>query len=145
MVVYSLFVNVSEQERKKLTSNPVIDIPIICWFIDELIIERQLLLIECIQVFSCKRTEKETTQLNRNYLKWLIFKRNLIFLEQFYFKLSSIRSIDRTLSGTTTPGQSGPGSEGNKGVFHIPQSSSITGASPLDRLVSYPGYWLGES
>ena len=35
-----------------------------------------------------------------------------------------------TLSGTTTPGQSGPGSNGNEGVVHIPQSSR-TGASPI--------------
>ena len=32
-----------------------------------------------------------------------------------------------------------------KGVLHIPQSSSITGASPSDCLVSYPGYLLRES
>ena len=32
-----------------------------------------------------------------------------------------------TLSGATTPGQSGPG---NKRVLYIPQNSSITGASP---------------
>ena len=50
-----------------------------------------------------------------------------------------------TLSGATTPGQSGPGSNGNKGVLHIPQSSSSTGASPSDCLVSYPGHSLGES
>ena len=30
------------------------------------------------------------------------------------------------LSGATTPGQSGPGSDGNEGVLHIPQSSNIT-------------------
>ena len=29
-------------------------------------------------------------------------------------------------SGATTPGQSGPGSDGNERVFHIPQSSSIS-------------------
>ena len=51
---------------------------------------------------------------------------------------SSIWPTDRTLSGTTTPGQSGPGSVGNEGVLHIHQSSSITGALPLDFLVSYP-------
>ena len=49
------------------------------------------------------------------------------------------------LSGATTPGQSGPGTDGNKGVLHIPQSSSITGTSPSDGLVSYPGHSLGES
>ena len=44
------------------------------------------------------------------------------------------------LSGATTPGQSGPGSNGNEGVPRIPQSSSITGTSPSDCLVSYPGH-----
>ena len=48
----------------------------------------------------------------------------------------------RTLSGATTPGQSGPGSDGNKGVLSIPQSSSITGTSPSDCLVSYLGHSL---
>ena len=42
-----------------------------------------------------------------------------------------------TLPSATTPGQSEPGSDGNEGVIHIPQSSSITGASPLLFLVSY--------
>ena len=49
------------------------------------------------------------------------------------------------LSGATTPGQRGPGSDGNKGVLHIPQSSSIAGTSPSDCLVSYPGHSLGGS
>ena len=40
---------------------------------------------------------------------------------------SSIWPIDRTLSGATTPGQSGPESDGNEGVLRIPQSSSIIG------------------
>ena len=60
-------------------------------------------------------------------------------------KQSSIWPIDKTLSGATTPSQSGPGSNGNKGVLCIPQSSSITEASPSDCLVSYPGHLLGES
>ena len=42
----------------------------------------------------------------------------------------SIWPIDRTLSGTTTPGQSEPGSHGNDGLLRIPQSSSITEISP---------------
>ena len=41
--------------------------------------------------------------------------------------------------------QSGPGNEGNKGVLCIPQSSSVTGASPSDCLVSYLGHFLEES
>ena len=47
------------------------------------------------------------------------------------------------LSGATIPGQSGPGSNGNEGVFRIPQSSSITGTSPSDCLMSYPVHSLG--
>ena len=40
------------------------------------------------------------------------------------------------LSGATTPGQCGTGSNGNEGVLRIPQSSSITGTSLSDCLVS---------
>ena len=58
---------------------------------------------------------------------------------------SSIWPIDRTLSGTTTPGHSEPGSNGNEGVLCIPQISSITEASPGDFLVSYPGKSLEGS
>ena len=52
--------------------------------------------------------------------------------------------MDRTLSGVNTLGQNGPGSDG-KGALRIPQSSSITGASLSDCLVSYTGHSLGES
>ena len=44
---------------------------------------------------------------------------------------SSIWPIDGTLIGMTNPSQSRPGSNGNDGVLHIPQSSS-TGASSSD-------------
>ena len=57
---------------------------------------------------------------------------------------NSIRAIDRTILGATTPGQSGPGSDCNERVFHILQISSITGTAPSDCLVSYPGH-LRES
>ena len=56
--------------------------------------------------------------------------------------LNSIWPIDRTQSGATTLNQSGPGSEGNKGIPHIPQNSNITGAS-LSDLVCYPGHSFG--
>ena len=59
-------------------------------------------------------------------------------------QFSSFGPIDRTLSGATTPGQSGPVSGVNKGVLRIPQSFSITGASPPDNLVSYTGHSPGE-
>ena len=58
-------------------------------------------------------------------------------------QFSSIRPIDRTLSGATIPGQSGPGSNGDEGVLHIAQSISITWTSLLDRLVSYIGHGGG--
>ena len=58
---------------------------------------------------------------------------------------SSIWPVDRTLSGATTPSQSGPGSDDNKGVLRIPQSSSITGTSQSDYLVSYPADLLAGS
>ena len=46
---------------------------------------------------------------------------------------SSFWHIDRIILGATTPGQSGPGSYGNEGIFNIPQISK-TGASPLHGL-----------
>ena len=45
------------------------------------------------------------------------------------------------LTGTPTPGQSGPWSNGNEGVLHIPQSSK-TKVSPSDGLVLYSGHLL---
>ena len=50
--------------------------------------------------------------------------------------------MERTLSGATTPGQNGHGSNGNERVLRIPQISSITGTSPLDCLVPYLGLLL---
>ena len=58
---------------------------------------------------------------------------------------SSIWPIDRTLSCATTPGHSGPESDSNEEVLHIPQSFCITGTSPSDCLVSYPGHLWGVS
>ena len=47
-----------------------------------------------------------------------------------------------TFSGATTPSQSKPRSNDIEGKPCILQSSSITGASPSDCLVSYPGHLL---
>ena len=58
---------------------------------------------------------------------------------------SSIWPIDGSLSGFTTLGQSVPGSDGSEGVLWIPQSSSITEASPSDNFVSYFESSLEES
>ena len=49
-------------------------------------------------------------------------------------QFSSISLKYRTLSGATTPGQSRPGSDGNKGVLRIPQNSIMTGTSTSDCL-----------
>ena len=65
-------------------------------------------------------------------------------VQRKYF-VRSILPIDRALSGATTPGQSGPGSNGNEGVLCILPESSITGTSPSDCLVSYRGHsWGGR-
>ena len=71
-------------------------------------------------------------------------------IKQFYFQQLNLTRhlfqyssnvlfdlIDRTLSGATTSEQTGPGSNGNKGISSIPQNSSITGAVPSDSLMSY--------
>ena len=50
-----------------------------------------------------------------------------------------------TLSGATTPGQSGLGSDCKKGILHIPQRFSFTGASLSDSLVTYLGRSLEKS
>ena len=49
---------------------------------------------------------------------------------------SSIWPIDKSLSGATAQGQSGPGSDGNEGVLRIPQTFCIAGTSQSDCLVS---------
>ena len=46
------------------------------------------------------------------------------------------------LSSAPTLSQSWPGSDGNEGVLCIPQSFSITGTSPSDCSVSYPGHFF---
>ena len=48
------------------------------------------------------------------------------------------------LQGATIPGQNGPKSDVQEGVLNIPQSSSVTEASPSDGLMSYLGH-LGGS
>ena len=60
-------------------------------------------------------------------------------------QFSSIWPTDRTLSSAATPGQCGPGNDGNEGVLRIPQSSCNTRTSPSDCLVSYPGHLLRAS
>ena len=57
---------------------------------------------------------------------------------------SFIWPIDKTLSGATTLGQSGPRSDDKEGALCIPQSSSITGTSLSDCFMSYQDtHWGG--
>ena len=71
-----------------------------------------------------------------------------VLLQTIQFSISidfsSIWPIDRTLSSAATPCQNWPGSIGNEDVLHIPQSSSITEASPSDCLVSSQDTRLGS-
>ena len=48
------------------------------------------------------------------------------------------------LAGATISGWSEPGSDSNEGVLRAPQSPNITGTSPSDCLVSYPGHSSGR-
>ena len=79
------------------------------------------------------------TQLN---VKTVLFQKIQFSISM---QFSSIWPIDRILSCATTPSQSGPRKDGSEGVLCIPQSSSITGTSPSDCLMSYPEHSLGES
>ena len=54
-----------------------------------------------------------------------------------------VRQFYLTLSGATTPGQTGYGRNDNERVLHISQSSRA-GVSPSDYLVSYPEHLLGK-
>ena len=66
----------------------------------------------------------------------IVLFRTILFSISTQF--SFIWPINRTLSVAAIPGQSGPGSDGNERVLCIPQS--VTGTSPSDCLVSYPGH-----
>ena len=56
-----------------------------------------------------------------------------ISIEFKWFSKRSIRLIDGTRKGTTTPGQSRLGSNGNKGISHIPESFR-TGTIPPEAI-----------
>ena len=59
---------------------------------------------------------------------------------------SSFRLVDKTLSDASTLGLNGPGSDGNKEVLYIPNSSSIIGTSWSIFLYHIHWYsWLGRS
>ena len=76
------------------------------------------------------------TQLNDQTLVFQTIPLNPLFA----LSLNVKQLIDKTLSGANTLSQSRFRSDSNSGVLHIPQSSSITGNSPSDCLMSYPGH-----
>ena len=75
-------------------------------------------------------------------IKTVLFQ-TIQFIKSTQF--SFIWPIDKTLPGANAPSQSGLGSNSNEGVLRIPQSFSITGASPSDFLVSYQDIWCISS
>ena len=55
-------------------------------------------------------------------IKWfqvLLYNSHNLTLVTCFHTVCSVWPIDRTQSGATTPGQSGPGSNGNEEVLHI--------------------------
>ena len=66
-----------------------------------------------------------------------------VIFQTIQFSISTHFSSIWPISGATTPRHSRHGSDGNEGVLRIPQSSSITGTSPSDCLVSYLRHSLG--
>ena len=75
---------------------------------------------------SIKRQSCVFTQLNDQSVLLLTiqFSTSHLFALSLNVK-SSIRPIDKTLSGATSPDKSRTMSTGNEGVLHIPQSFSI--------------------
>ena len=85
------------------------------------------------------------TQLNVKTVLFQAIQFSLSVQFNISMQFSSIWPIDRALSGATTQGQSGPGSDGNEGVLCIPQSSCINGTSSSGYLVSLTGHSLKQS
>ena len=65
-----------------------------------------------------------------------------VLIQTIQFSISMQLVLFNPLIGATILGQSGPGINGNEVVLWIPQSSSITGTSPSDCLLSYTGHSL---
>ena len=105
----------------------------------------QTILLTMSTVSISKTVQFQTIQ-NSTISKQYYFKTVLFQAIRFSISIhfSFLQLIGRSLSSATTPGQSGPESDGNEGVFRIPQSFSITGASLSDCLVSYLGFSLEE-
>ncbi len=78
------------------------------------------------------------TQLNDQTVLFQTIQFSISYL--FAFSLNVKQNYLTHRSGAATSGQNLPGSYGIKGVLRIPQSSSISGASQSDCLISYSGH-----
>ena len=78
-----------------------------------------------------------------NWFRVLLCNSNNLTLIICLVTVCFISPSDRILSGAAIPGQSGPGSNGNKEMLHIPHISKV-GALASDCLVAYLGHslWL---
>ena len=77
----------------------------------------------CITNYSIKYQSSVYTQVNDQRVGFQTIQLSINHLFSLNFnvkKCESIRSIERTQSGATTPHQSGPRSNGNEEVQHIP-------------------------
>ena len=70
----------------------------------------------------------------------VIYQSQFNISDLFAHIVCSIWPIDGTLSAPHTLDQSGPGSNSNEGIFHIPQISKA-GVSSSDGLMSYSGHY----
>ena len=94
----------------------------------------------CIKCMICKHILlKHTVKCSNSSLS-----NNSIYHVIFFTQFKCQTPIDRTLTGATTPGQSGPRNDANERILCILQSSSINGVSPSDCLISYPrhSFWV---
>ena len=66
---------------------------------------------------------------NNSFSSYSVYTNNSV---KYKYGISSIKPIDRALSGATTLDQSGTGSNGNEGVLRMPKSPSITWTSLSD-------------
>ena len=99
----------------------------------------------CITYNSIKHLSFVYTQLNNQTVIFLTIQFNINHLFALIkFQTVLINPYIGPCRGATTPGQSGPGNDGNEEILCIPQSSSITKASPSDCLMPYPGHTLGR-
>ena len=91
-----------------------------------LVISCQILFLYIYQIYMIHKHIFLITFLNKS---------EIFFAYNLTFHFLGDRTLNRTLSGATTLGQSGPRSNGNEGVLHIPQIFEAT-ASPSDGLMS---------